>query len=144
MLPTLKALSWAERRMADIPVDDNGCRVWPGALNNKGYAKMAVSGTGTFLVHRLAYGIHWGHIPSELDHLCRVRACIEWSHLEGVTHRENMRRGRAANGWDDATCQAGHRWDEVGWWTHKRGRKCKACHRVTARESARRKAARSK
>lgn len=29
----------------------------------------------------------------ELDHVCRVRACVNPAHLEPVTHIENVRRG---------------------------------------------------
>lgn len=32
----------------------------------------------------------------ELDHLCRVRRCINPAHLEPVTHAENTRRMHSA------------------------------------------------
>lgn len=46
------------------------------------------------LAHRLLYMAHVGEIPKglELDHLCRVRSCVNPKHLEAVTHKENMRR----------------------------------------------------
>jgi hypothetical protein len=36
-----------------------------------------------------------GPIPPnrEIDHLCRVRSCVNPAHLEVVTNRENCRRG---------------------------------------------------
>lgn len=48
--------------------------------------------------HRVAYEREVGPIPEgkELDHLCRFRACVNTSHLEPVTRRENARRGRKA------------------------------------------------
>jgi hypothetical protein len=37
-----------------------------------------------------------GSIPADLqlDHLCRVRNCVNPAHLEPVTPRENVRRGQ--------------------------------------------------
>jgi HNH endonuclease len=47
---------------------------------------------------RVYYEERFGPVPvgTELDHLCRVRACINPDHLEPVTHAENCRRGRRA------------------------------------------------
>ena len=41
----------------------------------------------------------------EPDHLCRNRSCVRPSHLEAVTHLENMRRGK--NG-AKSNCPEGH------------------------------------
>lgn len=45
--------------------------------------------------HREAYKAFKGEIPDglELDHLCRVRNCVNPDHLEPVTRLENARRG---------------------------------------------------
>lgn len=47
--------------------------------------------------HVVAYGILVGDVPAglELDHLCRVRMCVNPAHLEAVTHHENLLRGNA-------------------------------------------------
>ena len=48
------------------------------------------------LAHRLYYERqHHGPIPPDrqLDHLCRVPACVNPDHLEPVTAAENIRRG---------------------------------------------------
>lgn len=51
---------------------------------------------------KLAHVWHWeqanGPVPDglELDHLCRTPNCVRPSHLEAVTHGENMRRAFAA------------------------------------------------
>jgi hypothetical protein len=48
--------------------------------------------------HRIAYEAFRGPIAAglEIDHLCRNPRCCNPVHLEPVTHRENVRRGKAA------------------------------------------------
>lgn len=139
MLPSLTVLEHFDRRRSGVT--GPGCHIWTGSRNSNGYGKMSVLDAGTWYTHRIAYGIAHGHVPPELDHLCGNRACFNPDRLEAVTHPENLRRaGRGPS----TTCQAGHVWAEEGWYLNSRGRKCKACHRITARASAQRKAARSK
>ncbi len=44
--------------------------------------------------HRFSFEMVNGPVPNglELDHLCRVRRCVNPSHLEAVTRLENIRR----------------------------------------------------
>jgi hypothetical protein len=42
----------------------------------------------------------------DLDHLCRVRHCVNPAHLEPVTRAENLRRGIGNK--PSALCRAGH------------------------------------
>lgn len=50
------------------------------------------------LAHRVMWFSEGREIPDgyELDHLCRVRRCINPAHLEAVTHQENMKRSYRA------------------------------------------------
>lgn len=49
----------------------------------------------TFCAHRLLYELLVEPVPDDLqmDHLCRTPTCVNPSHLEPVTPRENVRRG---------------------------------------------------
>lgn len=115
-----------------LPRPDEGCWLWPGSVGSQGYGKITLWGVGTYYVHRIMYGYEHGSVPPELDHLCRVRLCARPSHLEPVTHGQNIARGLGAK---QELCRAGHRYADVGWYSEKRGRKCKACHRATAMRS---------
>jgi hypothetical protein len=75
-------------------VEDRGyktpCWIWQ---------RNVLKGTGYGHVHKkpahlALYEHRVGPVPEglELDHLCRVRACVNPEHLEPVTHTENMRR----------------------------------------------------
>ena len=69
------------------------CWLWTGALRGDGYGKFHVKRKWVY-AHRFAYELLVGPIPDglELDHLCRIRNCVRPSHLEPVTHQENMQR----------------------------------------------------
>jgi hypothetical protein len=70
-----------------------GCWYWLGADNGRGYGQF-FDGRRVY-AHRWVYEYFVGPIPPGLhiDHLCRVPACVRPSHLEPVTHAENLRRG---------------------------------------------------
>lgn len=72
------------------------CYIWTAYTNAKGYGVIGVSGNSTALAHRVGYELQVGPIPpdKEPDHLCRNRSCVRGSHLEAVTHKENVQRGR--------------------------------------------------
>ncbi len=66
-----------------------------------GLESLAPDGYGGFwvnqkrrLVHRLIYEHYNGAIPHSLqiDHLCRIRNCVNQEHLEAVTCRINIHR----------------------------------------------------
>ena len=86
---------WTADRWA---VEDRGfttaCWVWRDGRTRLGYGKIKRDGVN-LLAHRFAWTREHGPIPKglELDHLCRVRACVNPEHLELVTHAENVRRG---------------------------------------------------
>lgn len=78
-----------------IPVPESGCWIWYDTDNLwKGYARVTHMGK-QHRAHRLMYTLTRGPIPDglELDHLCRVRCCINPYHLEPVTSHVNNLRG---------------------------------------------------
>lgn len=80
---------------------DNGyvtpCLEWRGAVTGMGYGSMRHDGRVRD-VHVVAWEEEYGPVPPgrELDHLCRIPLCFDTTHLEAVTHAENMRRGSQA------------------------------------------------
>lgn len=114
----------------NIYIDFNGCWLWQGALNSKGYGHSRLADKKG-LVHRISYEFYVGPVPSglELDHLCRVRSCINPNHLEPVTHAENMRRG--AFYWTAKThCIRGHEFIEENIKRQSGRRHCIPCRKL--------------
>ena len=70
------------------------CLPWVAFVGPRGYGQFR-SGGRAFLAHRFAYELWVGPIPDGLvlDHLCRVRHCVNHDHLEPVTQKENTLRG---------------------------------------------------
>lgn len=71
------------------------CWLWTAALFDSGYATFQPQHGHAVRAHRWIYQETVGSIPDGLvlDHLCRVRHCVNPSHLEPVTVGENVRRG---------------------------------------------------
>lgn len=71
------------------------CWTWMASLSRLGYGIFSTGGRGrSGPAHAWSYEHFVGPIGPglEIDHLCRNRACVRPSHLEAVTHSENMRR----------------------------------------------------
>lgn len=73
------------------------CWIWTACLDAYGYGAISYL-RRTLKAHRVTFFLAGKHIPEgmELDHLCRVRSCVNPEHLEAVTHRVNMDRGEIA------------------------------------------------
>jgi hypothetical protein len=106
------------------------CWLWTGS---KGYASRDGEHYGIFArhnvnicAHRYSYILAHGSIPPELqiDHLCRTARCVNPSHLEAVTTRENTLRGYGPTALNarKRLCKRGHPLR-----TERRGRRCLVC-----------------
>jgi hypothetical protein len=78
-----------------IPEPNSGCWIWTYSLNKHGYANLYMGQGRSKMAHILTYELMHGSIPKgfQLDHLCRIRCCINPDHLEAVSPKENVRRG---------------------------------------------------
>lgn len=76
---------------------ESGCWLWTDYLDDDGYGQFKVSGK-TLRAHRWIYSEYYNGIDSELviDHLCRVRRCVNPEHMELVTTQENSARGNGS------------------------------------------------
>ena len=114
------------------PLTGDGCWLWMGHRNQGGYGQVSVN-RHMRQAHRVAYELSVGPIPEglTLDHLCRVRHCVNPSHLEPVTELENIRRGTVGENMRSKThCPQGHPYDEANTRHTKNGnRLCRACYR---------------
>lgn len=117
------------------------CWLWTASVKENGYAQYNANGKN-WNAHRLVYLLSGRDIPAglELDHLCRVRHCVNPEHLEPVTRAENVRRQAAYI----TICPQGHVYTAENTYVYNGGRHCRACRATqSAAQSARRKAARA-
>ncbi|HKY57632.1 MAG TPA: HNH endonuclease signature motif containing protein [Aeromicrobium sp.] len=118
-----------ERLRMHMVVTPGGCWRWTASIGNTGYGRIMLDRKLKY-AHRVSYETFVGPIPAgrEIDHLCRVRACINPLHLEAVTPQVNVRRGEStgARALRRSLCLYGHPYSEYG--TIVAGRRvCTAC-----------------
>lgn len=111
------------------------CWIWTGATQADGYGRFFVAAGEVTNAHRYAFELLVGPIPDGLvlDHLCRVKSCVNPDHLQAVTVAENNRRGVGFAGQHRKThCIRGHEFTPENTYRHpKRGtRTCRECMRI--------------
>lgn len=149
-------LSARERILRAIKVDDAGCWIWQLYVARDGYGRIRFEGRGQ-RAHRVSYVAFRQQPPDglDLDHLCRVRACVNPDHLEPVTHQENMlrspfmttealraRKQGPRHNVNKTHCNRGHEYTESNTYrcpSAPRSRICRACNRIREASRDRRK-----
>lgn len=111
------------------------CWLWTASLNAYGYGQFRVNGTMRG-AHRVSVVVGGRLIPEglDLDHLCRVRSCVNPAHLEGVTRKENLRRGDSClHHTSKMRCPQGHEYEGINLIEYRGYRYCRECQRARSR-----------
>lgn len=129
--PRLPARFWRKVQ----PCATSGCWLWTGFVNAGGYGQFAVADApGRWrhvYAHRAAYEALVTAIDAglQIDHLCRVRGCVNPAHLEAVTQRENLLRGDgiSAELARRTHCKRGHELTADNVYAKAGFRRCRTC-----------------
>ena len=120
-----------------VQYDTNGgCWLWTGYVNSWGYGTVWSSAAKKVrYAHRVSYEQKTGlTIPDGMDinHLCRVRCCVNPDHLEVLPRSEHMSRQLSAT---KTHCVRGHPLSGENIYLYaNRFRQCRACRAIRDRQ----------
>jgi hypothetical protein len=126
-----------------IVVSEQGCWLWEAGKKPGGYG-VYTTGTRqtkkTWNAHIYAFEFFYGPVPDglELDHLCRIRHCVNPEHLEAVTRKINLRRGNGFTGQKarQTACINGHPFTDANTYIRTNGtRCCRRCRNYRAQRA---------
>ena len=127
---------------AKVSRQPDGCWLWTGYIGTHGYGMISTTkaaGRRPDVAHRISYELYVGPIPDGLviDHLCRVRACVNPAHLEAVTQQTNFLRSehQSAVSLRRNRCKHGHKLSDNARVSASGKRDCREC--VKRRNAAR-------
>lgn len=108
-----------------IAEGEGGCWLWTRSLSRDGYGWTSLNDK-TYQAHRLVFRLLRGEPDAGqvLDHLCRVRRCVNPDHLESVSPRQNLERSELTTTGMGDKCTKGH--PLVEWHGQRR---CLTCRR---------------
>lgn len=119
------------------------CWLWQGAKSAGGYGVIGIF-YKTEPAHRISYILNGGKINPGLclDHICRVRHCVNPKHIRQITLIENVMIGNsnAAQNARKTHCKHGHEFTQENTYLLKRpgkpdGRHCKKCTAIRKSKS---------
>lgn len=132
-MPTPATMAQTDRFWSKVDMlAPGGCWLWTASTQTAGYGVIG-EGNAVRLAHRVAYEYLIGAIEFDLtvDHLCRVRRCVNPAHMEIVTRAENGRRSEVNERRRAVThCPRGHEYDRI--WAGRR--RCSECNRIRGRK----------
>ena len=135
----LEARFWPKARCGN----KDECWVWQAQISQQGYGRFTFETKRPVEAHQVSYWLSRGSMPKglEIDHLCCNRACVNPNHLEAVTHRTNMLRGKGVGSANarKTECIRGHKFDEENTYHWQGKRQCKTCNALRTRLCKRRK-----
>lgn len=118
---------WDKVRVDEV----SGCWLWQAAKDRDGYGRYQIRPRSEE-AHRVAYEALQSAIPDglQLDHLCRVRHCVNPAHLQAVTCKTNINRGlTGAENRGKTHCPRGHEYTADNTRVYRSMRYCRACSR---------------
>lgn len=133
-----------DRAVAKTALSASGCWISGYSVASHGYAQIGWQVSGErhmVLAHRAVWERFHGPVPvgMTLDHVCKVKRCVNPGHLRVLTNFENARRTLGRE-WDRGECPNGHpnallgdtfRTDKRG--NPRKGKRCAECRKVYAR-----------
>lgn len=132
------------KRLMQKVVLNNDCWIWNAGKDPNGYGVAWIDGKSK-RAPKTFYELLVGDVPSglQLDHVCHTRdktcpggslcghrACVRPSHLEPVTSKENVHRGKL---YRKEHCINGHPFNEENIMYSSGKRYCRTCHREKSR-----------
>jgi hypothetical protein len=120
-----------------VPEPNTGCWLWTGALTTSGYGQLSRK-RKMLTAHRVSLELRGVILPDGMvvDHICRVRSCVNPDHLRVVTRRQNVienSESLPAKQVRSTTCPQGHPYagENLAKWS--KHRVCVACKRAYGR-----------
>lgn len=115
-----------------LPEPNSGCWLWMAAWDKHGYGLFTGYPKRLWRAHRFAYELIVGPIPTGLtiDHLCRVKCCVNPAHMEPVTASVNVKRADpGAHGRSKTHCPRGHEYTAENTYIQmtKQGKSTRSC-----------------
>ncbi len=123
----------------------SGCWLWRGRMTPNGYGKFYANGRNQ-VAHRYSWQRQHGPIPDgvQMDHVCRVRNCVNPSHLRMTDVRGNLfapgTEAPAAINAAKTHCLRGHAFTPENTLVQKGKRQCRSCRFIRGRSKRSREA----
>ncbi len=124
-----------KRFESKIEVLITNCWKWKGRIEKNGYGRFSYKHDQIISSHRMSYLLYRGPIDMGLtiDHLCKNKWCVNPSHLEVVTMKENLRRSFNITNINEhkTHCKSGHPFSLSNTYIRPDGsRQCKICRSI--------------